>query len=330
MIGSILVVDDMLMVRDMLSRALSSEGYRVATAGSGEEALSRIAEQEFDVILTDILMPGVGGLEVLERSRLVSPRAAVILITGHASLDTAITALRCGACDYLEKPLDLDVLSLRVRHLVQHREAIWRERVQRRAAPEPGDRALIGEGLAMRVVRDQIARSARAPSTVLITGESGVGKELVARAVHAAGPRRDRAFIAVNCGAIPEALIESQLFGHVRGAFTTAVQANRGLFAAAAGGTLFLDEIGEMPPALQVKLLRILEDKQVWPVGATKPTPVDVRIIASTNRDLLQEVAAGRFREDLFYRLNVVRVLVPPLRERRGTFRCSSTTSSAA
>src|SRR5262245_4964556 len=315
MIGSVLVVDDMPAVREMLTRALSSEGYRVASAGSGEEALSRIAEQDFDVILTDILMPGIGGLEVLERSRRLSPRAAVILITGHATLDTAVAALRRGACDYLEKPVDLGMLSRRVRHLVQQGHAPMREP----AAPPvtaPGAQTLVGESPAMRVVREQIARSARAPRTVLSTG--GAGKELVARAVHAASPRRDRAFIAVNCGAIPEALLESQLFGHVRGAFTTALQSNRGLFAAAASGTLFLDEIGEMALALQVKLLRVLEDKHVWPVGATKPVPVDVRIVASTNRDLLREIAAGRFREDLFYRLNVVRVMIPPLRERRG------------
>ena len=316
MIGSILVVDDSPPVRDMLGRALSSEGYRVATAGSGAEALSCLKTEAFDVILLDIVMPDVGGLEVLDRSRLLCPRAAVILMTGYATLDTAIAALRRGACDYFEKPFKLDVLSVRVRHLVEQRQAVWRERIDPRApSAEP---ALIGESLAIRFVREQVAKAARAPSTVLITGESGVGKELVARAVHAESARRDRSFVAVNCGAIPESLLESQLFGHVRGAFTSAVQANRGLFVAAAGGTLFLDEIGEMPLSLQVKLLRVLEERQVWPVGATKLVPVDVRILASTNRDLAREVAERRFREDLFYRLNVVRVEVPPLRERRG------------
>src|SRR5262249_5080898 len=317
MIGSILVVDDVPAVQEMLGRSLSSEGYRVATAASGEEALSRIASQEFDVIVVDVELPGVGGLEVLERSRFLCPRAAVILMTGHARLDTAIAALRCGACDYLEKPFHLDVLSLRVRHLVQHRESAGRERLRQRA-PRAAGHDLVGESLGIRAVREQIDKSARAPSTVLITGESGVGKELVARAVHAAGPRADHPLIAVNCGAIPEALLESHLFRHVRGAFTSAVQANRGLFAAASGGTLLLDEIGEMPLGLQVKLLRVIEDRHVWPVGATRPVSVDVRIVASTNRDLLAEVAAGRFREDLFYRLNVVRIDVPPLRERRG------------
>jgi DNA-binding NtrC family response regulator len=317
MIGSVLVVDDSLPIREMLWRALTAEGYWVATAESGDEALSRIARDEFDVILVDIVMPGVGGLEVLERSRRLCPQAAVILMTGHAALDTAIAALRRGACDYLIKPFTVDDLSGRVRTLVEQRGPAARRRLETGMAmpPEP---ALIGESPAMHAVREQIAKTARRPSTVLITGESGVGKELVARAVHAASERRRRPFIAINCGAIPETLLESQLFGHVRGAFTSAVQANPGLFVAAAGGTLFLDEIGEMPLPLQVKLLRVLEDRQVWPVGATKLVTVDVRIVASTNRDLAGEVAAGRFREDLFYRLDVVRVEVPPLRERRG------------
>ena len=318
MTASILVVDDMPAMQEVLNCSLASEGYRVATAGSGEEALARIEEQKFDLIVTDIVMPGLSGLEVLERSRLLNPRAAVIVITAYATLETAITALRRGACDYLEKPLRLDELNLRVRRALEYREAIWRARLQQRALPRPpAVDALIGESSAMRVLLEQIARSARTPSNVLITGASGVGKELVARAIHGASPRCDRAFVAVNCGAIPETLLESQLFGHMRGAFTTAVQANPGLFVAANRGTLVLDEIGDLPFPLQVKLLRVIEEKHVWPVGATKPVPVDVRIVASTNRDLACEVEAGRFREDLFYRLNVVHLKVPPLRERR-------------
>jgi two-component system response regulator PilR (NtrC family) len=318
MTASILVVDDMPEMQRMLNCSLASEGYRVATAGSGEEALARIGEQEFDLIVTDIVMPGLSGLEVLEKSQLLNPRAAVIMMTGYATLETAVTALRRGACDYLEKPLHLDELSLRVRRALESREAILRARLQQRALLRPLTvDTLVGESHAMRALLEQIARSARTPSNVLITGESGVGKELVARAIHGASPRCDRTFIAVNCGAIPEALLESQLFGHVRGAFTTAVQANPGLFMAANRGTLLLDEIGDLPFALQVKLLRVIEERQVWPVGATKPLPVDVRIIASTNRDLAREVEAGRFREDLFYRLHVVHLTVPPLRERR-------------
>jgi DNA-binding NtrC family response regulator len=316
--ASILVVDDMPEMQRVLNCSLASEGYRVATAGSGEEALARIEAQEFDLIVTDIVMPGLSGLEVLEKSQLLNPRAAVIVMTAYATLETAVTALRRGACDYLEKPLSLDELNLRVRRALEYREAIWRARLRQRALLRPpAADPLIGDSPSMRVLREQIARSARTPSNVLITGESGVGKELVARAIHGASPRSNRAFIAVNCGAIPEALLESQLFGHVRGAFTTAVQANPGLFAAANRGTLLLDEIGDLPFALQVKLLRVIEERHVWPVGATRPVPVDVRIIASTHRDLVREVEAGRFREDLFYRLNVVHLTVPPLRERR-------------
>src|SRR5262245_32669402 len=319
MTASILVVDDVPEMQEMLISSLSSEGYRVATAGSGEEALCCIEEQEFDVILTDIVMPGVGGLAVLERSRLPNPRAVVILMTAYANVDTAIAALRHGASDYLEKPFCLDDLNVRVHRVLEQREAKWKERLRQGARhPAAAGHALIGESEAMHGLREQIAKSARTSSTVLVTGESGVGKELVARAVHAASPRRDRAFIAVNCGAIPEALLESHLFGHVRGPFTTAANANPGLFVAADHGTLLLDEIGEMPLPLQVKLLRVMEERHVWPVGGTKPVPVDVRVVASTNRDLPVEVGSGRFREDLFYRLDVVHLKVPPLRERRG------------
>ena len=319
MTASILVVDDLPALREMLNQSLASEGYRVATAGSGEEAVTCLEEQEFDVIVTDLVMPGLGGLDVLEKARLLDPRAAVILMTAYASLDTAIAALRRGACDYLEKPFTAGDLKLRVRRLLQYREMVWRERLLQRALhPRPSGHTLIGESGAIRTVRDQIARSAGTPSNVLITGESGVGKELVSRAVHAASARRDRAFIALNCGAIPDTLLESQLFGHLRGAFTTAVQANPGLFVVANHGTLFLDEIGELPLPLQVKLLRVIEEKHVWPVGGTRPVPVDVRLIASTNRDLASEVAGGRFRTDLFYRLNVLHLKLSPLRERRG------------
>ena len=319
MTASILVVDDEPAIQDILTWALSAEGYRVATAGSGEEALARVEHEDFDIIVTDIVMPGLDGLEVLERSRVLCPRAAVIVMTAYAALETAIAALRRGASDYLEKPFSVDLLKERVQRLLQYRETLWKDRlVQRATQPRAAAHSLIGESDAIRALREQIMLAARTPSNVLITGESGAGKEVVARAVHAEGTRHDEAFVAINCGAIPEALLESQLFGHVRGAFTTAVQANQGLFVAASQGTLFLDEIGEMPLALQVKLLRVIEDKSVLPVGGTKPVPVDTRIIASTNRDLDREVEAGRFREDLFYRLNVVHLVVPTLRDRRG------------
>ena len=318
MTPSILLVDDESTTQDTLGMFLETEGYRVATVGSGKEALTRIESEEFDLIVTDVVMPDVSGLEVLERSRVLNPAAAVIVMTGHASVEMAIEALRRGAWDYLQKPFGLDDLALCVRRLL-HRRADSRAAQPRPPSPPliPSEELLVGRSAAMLAVREQIARCAPTPSNVLITGESGTGKELVALAVHAASPRRQRRLVPLNCVAIPETLLESQLFGHVRGAFTSAVQANPGLFVAAHGGTLFLDEIGELPVPLQAKLLRVIEEKQVWAVGATRPQPVDVRLVASTNRDLAAEVDAGRFRADLFYRLKVVHITLPSLRQRR-------------
>jgi DNA-binding NtrC family response regulator len=317
MSAAILVVDDDPDVQETVSLLLHSHGYDVVTAGSGEEALSRLAERAVDVLVSDIKMPGLTGLEVLERARVLVPGLGVILMTGYATQESAIEALRRGASDYLLKPFKLDELHLSIQRVLSLRAGEGGRAAQgspaRSAAP-----ALIGDSPALVAVREHIARCAPTPSNVLVTGESGVGKELAAAAIHAASTRRDGPFVAVNCGAIPETLIESQLFGHVRGAFTNALHANPGLFVAATHGTLFLDEIGELPFGLQVKLLRVIEDGQVWPVGGSRPVPVDVRIIASTNRDLAREIDGGRFREDLFYRLNVVQITLPPLRDRRG------------
>ncbi|HEY7138910.1 MAG TPA: sigma-54 dependent transcriptional regulator [Methylomirabilota bacterium] len=321
MTASILVVDDESTTQDALGLFLETEGYCVATAGSGQEALTRIEEQEFDVIVADVVMPGVSGLEVLERSRVLNPGAAVILMTGHATVEMAIEALRKGACDYLQKPFVLHDLASCVQRLLRRRPVPPLAEVTARSPRVrpllPSESLLVGNSGSLRLVREQIARCASVSSNVLITGESGTGKELVAQAVHATSARRHQRLVTVNCGAIPDSLLESQLFGHVRGAFTGAVQTNPGLFVAAQGGTLFLDEIAELPVSLQAKLLRVLEEKHVWAVGTTRSQPVDVRIIASTNRDLTGEIEAGRFRADLFYRLNVVRVSLPPLRERR-------------
>jgi DNA-binding NtrC family response regulator len=318
MTASILVVDDESTTQDTLGMFLETEGYRVATAGSGAEALTRIEEQEFDVIVADVVMPGVGGLEILEWSRVLNPGTRVILMTGHATVEMAIEALRKGAGDYLQKPFGLPDLARCVQRLLRPNPGHERTARPPRVGPSlPGQNLLVGASGALRLVREQIVRCAPAPSNVLITGESGTGKELVARAVHAASPRRHRRLVPVNCGAIPDSMLESQFFGHVRGAFTSAVQTNPGLFVAAHGGTLFLDEIAELPVSLQAKLLRVIEEKHVWAVGATRPQPVDVRIVASTNRDLPGEIEAGRFRADLFYRLNVVHVMLPPLREHR-------------
>jgi DNA-binding NtrC family response regulator len=313
---SILVVDDEPTMRQLLEGFLEDQGYRVATVGSGREAVARIEAQAFDVVVADIRLPDVSGLAVLERSRSLNPAIPVVVMTGHATLDTAVEALRRGACDFLQKPFRLDDLARCLRRLLGRRAADG-EPAEQEGLPCSVGETLVGESPAMRALKEQIARCAPMPSNVLITGESGTGKELVACAIHAASPRREAPFVPVNCGAIPEALLESQLFGHVKGAFTSAVQANPGLFVAAHGGTLFLDEIAELPFLLQVKLLRVLEERQVWAVGASKPVAVDVRVIASTNRDLSREIEAQRFRADLFYRLDVVHLHLPALRERR-------------
>ena len=318
MSASILVVDDERAIQNTLAWCLRTDGHEVCTAGSGEEAMAVMAGQDFDLIISDIIMPGLGGVELLCKARALHPQTLVVLMTAFATVETAVEALREGASDYFLKPFKLAEIRLRVRRLLEHRAAFQESALSRRTVESAvPDRSLLGESAAMLAVRTQVARTGPATSNVLITGESGTGKELVACAIHAASPRRERPFVPINCGAIPESLLESQLFGHVRGAFTSAVQGNPGLFAAADHGTVFLDEIGEMPLHLQVKLLRAIEEKQVWPVGSTKPVRVDIRIIASTNRDLAKEVETGRFRGDLFYRLNVVHIALPPLREHR-------------
>ena len=318
MSASILVVDDERAIQDTLAWCLRNDGHGVRTAGSAEEAMAIMADQGFELIISDIIMPGLSGVDLLRKAHDLQPQTLVVLITAFATVETAVEALREGASDYIVKPFKLDEIRLRVRRLLEH-HAACRESASLRRALEGAvpDRSLLGESAPMQVLRNQVARIGPAVSNVLVTGESGTGKELVARAIHAASPRHGQAFVPINCGAIPEALLESQLFGHVKGAFTSAVQASCGLFIAADRGTVFLDEIGEMPLHLQVKLLRVIEEKQVWPVGSTKPFQVDIRIIASTNRDLVKEVEAGRFRSDLFYRLNVVHIALPPLREHR-------------
>src|SRR5712692_7158594 len=307
MSASILVVDDERAIQDSIAWCLRTDGHEVRTAGSGEEAMAIMADQGFDLILSDIIMPGLSGVELLRKAHTLHPQTLVVLITAFATVQTAVEALREGASDYVIKPFKFDDLRLRVRRLLEQRAA-FQESARFRQAVESAvpDRSLLGESAAMLGVRTQVARAGPAASNVLITGERGAGTELVARAIHAATPRPGQPFVPINCGAIPESLLESQLFGHVKGAFTSAVQSSSGLFAAANHGTVFLDEIGEMPVHLQVKLLRAIEEKQVWPVGSTKPVQVDIRISASTNRDLDKEVEAGRFRGDLFYRLNVV------------------------
>ena len=315
---SILVVDDERAIQDSIAWCLRADGHDVRTASDGEEAMAIMADQSFDLIISDIIMPGLSGVDLLRKAHVLQPQTLFVLITAFATVETAVEALRDGASDYIVKPFKFDDLRLRVRRLLEHQAASQESARFRRAVESAApDGSLLGESAAMLAVRTQVARTGPAVSNVLITGESGTGKELVARAIHAASPRRGQPFVPINCGAIPESLLESQLFGHVKGAFTGAVQASPGLFAASDHGTVFLDEIGEMPVHLQVKLLRVIEEKEVWPVGSTKPVRADIRIIASTNRELAKEVEAGRFRGDLFYRLNVVHIALPPLREHR-------------
>ncbi len=273
---------------------------------------------DFDLVLTDIQMPGADGLAVLKHVREVAPQTFVTIMTAYASVDTAVTALQLGAQDYLLKPIVFDDLLRKVHLLMEHKHQAWEIQMLRREVNRHFDLdELVGNSPALQKVFGLIEKVASAGATVLITGESGVGKELVARAIHARSPRKDRIFLPVNCSAIPETLLESQLFGYVKGAFTGASNSQEGLFQRARGGTVFLDEIGEMPFSLQPKLLRVIEGKEVLPVGATTPAQVDVRILAASNRDLEKEVEAGRFREDLYYRLNVIGLHIPPLRERQ-------------
>ncbi|HEY2386532.1 MAG TPA: sigma-54 dependent transcriptional regulator [Candidatus Binatia bacterium] len=316
--GAILVADDEAAVRESIASVLRDEGYQATAARDGAAALEAIEAHEFDIVLTDLRMPGADGLTILQRVREVSPHTLVLLMTAHATVETAIEALQRGAQDYLLKPLLFEDVLHKIDHLLRHRQAAWENQMLRNHVARQWDfDNLVGKSSAMHDVMTLVRKVAPTPSTVLITGESGVGKEVVARAIHHFSDVRDRIFLPVNCGAIPEELLESQLFGHLRGSFTGAVSNQEGLFQRARGGTIFLDEIGDMPLGLQVKLLRAIEQKEIQPVGAANPLKVDVRVIAATNHDLARAAAEGRFREDLYYRLNVVGIEIPPLRERR-------------
>jgi len=318
MSGIILVADDEVALRNNISEALEEEGYQVQQAPNGDEALKLLESADFDVVLTDLRMPGMDGLTVLKHVREVSPQTLVVIMTAFASVDTALEALRLGVQDYILKPVALDDVLGKVNRLMEQRNLLWENQMLRRELNRGFDLdGLVGKSHCIQEVIELIQKVADTNSTALITGESGAGKEVVARAIHASSSRRDKVFLPVNCSAIPDNLLESQLFGHVRGAFTGAVGAQDGLFQRARGGTIFLDEIGEMPLNLQPKLLRTIEAKEILSVGATNPVRVDVRIVASTNRDLSIEVKEGRFREDLFYRLNVINIRVPALRQRR-------------
>ncbi|MFO0583141.1 MAG: sigma-54 dependent transcriptional regulator [Anaeromyxobacter sp.] len=317
MLRNVLIVDDDASMRHLLSVILDDHGYVARAVASGEAALEEIAARAYDLVITDVRMPGMGGLALLRAIQDRDPLIMVIVMSAYGSHETAIEAMKAGAYDWLSKPFRPDEVVLLLAK-AEERERLARENVRLRGELARSYRPdqLVGSSEAMRELDRQIARVAPQKTTVLLTGDSGTGKELVARALHERSPRAGCPFVAVNCGAIPEALLESELFGHVRGAFTDAVRNKKGLAAEADGGTLFLDEIGELPVSLQPKLLRFLQEEEVRPVGDTRARRVDVRVVAATARDLRQAVQDGRFREDLYWRLAVVPLRIPPLRDR--------------
>lgn len=317
MMGRILVVDDERGQREILNTILKKEGYRATDVPGAREALEMLDREEFDIILTDLKMQGMSGMELLERTLEEYPNQCIVMMTAHGTIDSAVEAMKKGAFDYLEKPLERDDLLLTLRRAMDHVNLLRENRMlQKRLEESRGIPNIIGDHPKMKEVFRIINKIAPTSSTVLIYGESGTGKELVARAIHEGSPRRDNPFFAINCAAIPDSLMESELFGHEKGSFTGADKRELGIFEAADCGTVFLDEIGELNTAMQAKLLRAIQEKEIRRVGGKINIPIDVRIISATNKDLDQEIRKGSFREDLFYRLDVIRVNLPPLRER--------------
>jgi two-component system response regulator PilR (NtrC family) len=318
MTKNILVVDDEQIIRESLSYILKKENYNVDEAANGKAAYDMLLETNYDLVITDLEMPEMKGTELLEKIRDLSAQTATIVVTAYGSLETAISALRTGASDYILKPVEFDELLIKVKKFFEMKDLITENQILRSELQRTTeDHKIIGKSYAIRKIFDLIDSVADTESTVLITGKSGTGKELVAKALHYTSKRKDKPFIVVNCGAISDTLIESELFGHRKGAFTGAVSDKEGFMKAANGGTLFLDEIGEMPLDLQVKLLRTIQEKEYTPVGTTKAIPVNVRFVASTNKNLSEEIKVGNFREDLFYRLNVVEIVLPSLKDRK-------------
>ncbi len=316
--ASILVADDDVVARELLAEALTKEGYSVEAFASGEEVIARGRQGRVDLVLTDIRMGAVDGLTVLREFKRMCPDTAVVVLTAFGSLEGAIEAIKQGAYDYLAKPFKKEDIKMVVKRSLDHCRLVRENARFREELKNKGDwSSLVGSSTAMLEVYKLVARVADGKSTILLQGESGTGKELIARAIHANGARRDKPFIPVNCGALPDNLLESEMFGYEKGAFTGAAGNKVGLFESANGGTLFLDEVGELGQALQVKLLRVMQDQEIRRVGSTTSTKVDVRIIAATNRDLEQLVKEGKFRDDLFYRLKVVPITLPSLAERR-------------
>ena len=314
----ILIVDDEASMLELLEIMLAKEGYAVAAARSGAEAIQQLGQEPFDLVITDVQMPDVSGIEVLRKAREATPDAAVIMITAFGSAESAVEAMKEGAYDYVTKPFKVDEITLVIKNALERRN-LSRENLllKKELKTRYNFSNIIGSSAEMLKVYNLIQRVAATRTNVLIVGESGTGKELVAKAIHYNSPRKDKPFVTINCGAIPESLMESELFGHKKGSFTGAVANKLGLFEVANEGTVFLDEIGELTPPIQVKLLRAIQERTFKPVGSTEDITVDVRIISATNKELEKEVAAGHFREDLFYRLNVIQIKLPPLRDRR-------------
>jgi len=315
--SKVLIVDDDTSMCELLAEGLVQHGYEARWNASPHEALAQLAEHEFDVVLTDINMRDMSGLELCQKATETHPELPVIVITAFGSMETAVQAIRAGAYDFITKPFDIDVVAIAIERAVKH-GVLTREvrRLQRAVDESRRFDELLGASPAMKEVYDLLERVGESESTVLVSGESGTGKELVARALHRRSKRSAGPFVAINCAAMPEQLLESELFGHTKGAFTDARSARPGLFVQAKGGTIFLDEIGDMPVGLQPKLLRALQERTVRPVGGDTETPIDVRVVAASNRDLETAIEERKFREDLYYRINVVELIVPPLRDR--------------
>jgi len=315
----ILVVDDEAIIREGLRRILEGGGFQVETCKSGHAAIECLQEADFDLVITDLKMPGMSGIEVLKVIKTLQPEVPVVIITGFATVDTAVEAMKCGAVDYIAKPFTPEQIIEKVSKALEQKKVFLNEIVLRKELLDHhGFDMFIGESKEMQKVYRRIVQVAPTDSTVLVTGESGTGKELVARAIFRNSPRREQPFVAIDCTSLAENLLESELFGHVKGSFTGAVQTKMGLFKVADGGTLFLDEVANISLSTQAKLLRVLQEREVTPIGGTQPIPINIRLVAATNRNLKTLVAEGSFREDLFFRLNIIPIDLPPLRERKG------------